>query len=173
MALHQTAAQSSYEPMMTQFTNVFVRHHDCTVLRYIRTTNCDTGWDLAEVARNFVLRKISGVHGLWMTSCVYCYTVLAWWHQDCRWAMKHGITLFDWLVYNMLALPQPQWIVPLLTWPMGISTVSRGHWQSLCTALTAGNCLPLGLCKETVNGFISCVAWFAWNPRGPVLDQWY
>ena len=26
----------------------------------------------------------------------------------------------------------------------------RGHWQSPCTALMAGNCLPLGLCKETV-----------------------
>ena len=24
------------------------------------------------------------------------------------------------------------------------------HWQSPCTALTAGKCLPLGLCKETV-----------------------
>ena len=26
----------------------------------------------------------------------------------------------------------------------------RHQWQSLCTALTAGNCLPLGLCKGTV-----------------------
>ena len=26
----------------------------------------------------------------------------------------------------------------------------RGHWQSPCTALMAGKCLPLGLCKETV-----------------------
>ena len=26
----------------------------------------------------------------------------------------------------------------------------RGHWQSPCTALTAGKCLPLGLCRQTV-----------------------
>ena len=26
----------------------------------------------------------------------------------------------------------------------------RPQWQSLCTALTAGNCLPLGLCRGTV-----------------------
>ena len=26
----------------------------------------------------------------------------------------------------------------------------RNHWQSSCTALTAGKCLPLGLCKGTV-----------------------
>ena len=26
----------------------------------------------------------------------------------------------------------------------------KSHWQSLCTALMAGICLPLGLCKETV-----------------------
>ena len=35
-------------------------------------------------------------------------------------------------------------------WAAGISTVFRGHWQSFCTAVTAGKCLPLGLCKETV-----------------------
>ena len=26
----------------------------------------------------------------------------------------------------------------------------KGHWQSPCTALTAGKCLPLGPCKKTV-----------------------
>ena len=37
-----------------------------------------------------------------------------------------------------------------ITWPVGIPTVFRPQWQSLCTALTAGKCLPLGLCKGTV-----------------------
>ena len=35
-------------------------------------------------------------------------------------------------------------------WLMGIFTVFKGHWQSPCTALMAGKCLPLGLCKWTV-----------------------
>ena len=39
-----------------------------------------------------------------------------------------------------------------LTWPVGIPTVFRPHWQSFCTALTAGICLPYGLCKGTVKG---------------------
>ena len=35
----------------------------------------------------------------------------------------------------------------------------RCHWQSLCTALTAGicKCLPLGLCKETVKESMKCM----------------
>ena len=32
----------------------------------------------------------------------------------------------------------------------GFQLFFRPQWQSLCTALTAGNCLPLGLCKGTV-----------------------
>ena len=35
-------------------------------------------------------------------------------------------------------------------WLVGISIVFGGHWQPPCTALTAGKCLPLALCKETV-----------------------
>ena len=35
-------------------------------------------------------------------------------------------------------------------WLMGIFTVFKGHWQSPCTALMAGKCLPLGLCKGTM-----------------------
>ena len=34
--------------------------------------------------------------------------------------------------------------------PVGIPTVFQTPWQSLCTALTAGKCLPLGLWKGTV-----------------------
>ena len=30
----------------------------------------------------------------------------------------------------------------------------EGHWQSPCTALTAGICLPWGLCKETERVYI-------------------
>ena len=35
-------------------------------------------------------------------------------------------------------------------WPVGISTIYRGHWQSPCTVLTAGECLLIELYKETV-----------------------
>ena len=35
--------------------------------------------------------------------------------------------------------------------------VFRGHWQSSCTALTAG--LPLGLCKDTVKESSTLVTW--------------
>ena len=45
-----------------------------------------------------------------------------------------------------------------LTWPVGISTVFKGYWQSPCTALTAGKRLPLGLCKETVKQSSSLAA---------------
>ena len=36
----------------------------------------------------------------------------------------------------------------------------RGHWQSPCTDLTAGRCLPLGLCKGTVKQsiLVCCMA---------------
>ena len=36
-----------------------------------------------------------------------------------------------------------------VTWSVEISTLFRGLWQSLFTAITAGKCQPLGLCKET------------------------
>ena len=34
-----------------------------------------------------------------------------------------------------------------LMWPGGFPPFFRPQWQSLCSALMAGNCLPLGLCK--------------------------
>ena len=44
----------------------------------------------------------------------------------------------------------------------------KGHWQSPCTALMAGKCLPLGLCKETVKkcnlvGYHSCHYLYCYN----------
>ena len=38
-----------------------------------------------------------------------------------------------------------------LSWLAEIPTVFKSLWQSPCTGLTAGKCLPLRLCKETVN----------------------
>ena len=35
----------------------------------------------------------------------------------------------------------------------------RGHWQSPSTALTAGKCLPLGPCKETLKESMCCHNW--------------
>ena len=37
-----------------------------------------------------------------------------------------------------------------LTWQMGISTVFRSCWQSLCTSLTAGNCMEVSLCPMII-----------------------
>ena len=50
---------------------------------------------------------------------------------------------------SRLGLPQLQWIVGSCDqWEF--PPFFRGHWQFPCTALTAGNCLPLGLCKGNV-----------------------
>ena len=66
-----------------------------------------------------------------------CYTVLAWCQWDCRWGMRHtlqlaGVTLL--------------WLVDLdICWSQGfggnsqVLTFFKGHWQSPCTTLTAGN----------------------------------
>ena len=80
-----------------------------------------------------------------------CYTVLAWWlwHYHC--ADRIWLAPFcDWLVYidiggNLICIGF--WVSSnaLLVWLPFI----KGHWQSPCTALTAGKCLPWGLCKET------------------------
>ena len=39
------------------------------------------------------------------------------------------------------------------TWKVGISTVFKRPLTVPCTGLTTGKCLPLGLCKETVEEF--------------------
>ena len=57
-----------------------------------------------------------------------CYTFLAWWHCRVRDMANR------WLASRFFL----------------ISPFLKGHWQSPYTDLTAGKCLPLGLCKETV-----------------------
>ena len=37
-----------------------------------------------------------------------------------------------------------------IKWPVGISTVFKGHWPSPGTAQKVGKCLLLGLCKQVV-----------------------
>ena len=75
--------------------------------------------------------------------------------------MRHGLQFagvmllwlvglnIDWdcLVPNCIMGSHYQWEFPLFF---------RPQRQSLCTALTAGNCLPLGLCKGTVKESSSC-----------------
>ena len=53
-----------------------------------------------------------------------------------------------------------QCIVGLCDW-WEFLEFSKGHWQSPCTALMAGKCLPLALCKETVkeSKFLQVVQW--------------
>ena len=48
-----------------------------------------------------------------------------------------------------MGLPHLQWIMNSHNW-WQFPLFFRGHWQSSCTAPSAGNCLPLGLCKGTV-----------------------
>ena len=36
------------------------------------------------------------------------------------------------------------------SWVVWFPAFSRGYWESPCTGITAGKCLPLGLRKETV-----------------------
>ena len=56
----------------------------------------------------------------------------------------HHPFVMCWFKYR-LVLHQLQWIDQWKFTPF-----FRGHWQSSCTALRAGICLLLGLCKETV-----------------------
>ena len=56
----------------------------------------------------------------------------------------HRPFVMCWSKYR-LGLHQSQWIDH---WKF--SPFFRGHWQSSCTAVTAGICLLLRLCKETV-----------------------
>ena len=63
-----------------------------------------------------------------------------------------------------------------LTWPVGIPTVFHTPMTVLCTALTAGKCLPLGLCNGTVedsrweNNREENIVWF--NSLWPSDDIW-
>ena len=60
----------------------------------------------------------------------------------------HHPFVIGWSKYR-LGLPQSQWIVG---WhdQWEFPQFFTGHWQSPWTALMAGICLPLRLCKETV-----------------------
>ena len=60
----------------------------------------------------------------------------------------HHPVVTAWSKYG-LGLPRQQWIVGSRDW-WEFPPFCRCHWQSPCTALMAGICLPLGLCKETV-----------------------
>ena len=75
-----------------------------------------------------------------------CYTVLAWWQQDCQWPQIgwHHSFVIGWSK-DRLELPS----APLhygLKWRVGIPTV----FQTAVTVPLHCNCLPLGLCKGTV-----------------------
>ena len=60
----------------------------------------------------------------------------------------HYLFVIDCSKYCM-GLPHLQWIVNSHDW-WEFPLFFRGHWQSSCTAPSAGNCLLLGLCKGTV-----------------------
>ena len=94
-------------------------------------------------------------HGKTATVTIDWYTVLAWrcrlCNSRCNWLAQIQIWRDNstctkvWVVFNAI------WP----TWSMEISGFFKGHWQSICTAVKAGqsgqvNCLPLWLCKETV-----------------------
>ena len=82
-----------------------------------------------------------------------CFTVLGWGEQDCQWDMRHCLHccaaghVIGWSNYRHSI--SYTWHSGLMS-QVKISTIYKGHWQSPCTALTAGKCLPLKLCKETV-----------------------
>ena len=69
--------------------------------------------------------------------------------------MRHCLLLAD-IAHLWLAGLNIGWGMPPSQWILGscdrweFPAFFIGYWQSPYTALTAGKCLPLGLCKETV-----------------------
>ena len=59
-------------------------------------------------------------------------------------------TQFEWSKYRLWLSRAAMDYGLAVTWLVGIFSVFRSHWQSPCTALTTGKCLPLRLCKVTV-----------------------
>ena len=139
-----------------------VYHFATTKLRYSWGL-CYLSWLVVTKARfvNFPIMDVSAF-AKWSVvlfnhfhSVIDCYTVLAWMHKDCQWGMRHGFQLVSttllWLdglnidwdcpVPHCIMGSRDQWDF----WPF-----SRPQWPSLFPALTAGKCLPLGLCKGTV-----------------------
>ena len=108
-----------------------------------------------------------------------CYPVLTWWYNRTVsgvWDMASNwlaSTFCDgWSKYKLGLPSAPLHYGPL--WPVGISTIFRPQWQSLCTAPMAGRCLPLGLCKgdcERVYGLtaVNTKSWLLHSPRLVVL----
>ena len=64
---------------------------------------------------------------------------------------KHHSFVIGWSKYMFMS----QCIVGSRDW-WEYTPLSKGHWQSICTALTAGIYLPSGLCKETVKESTLC-----------------
>ena len=66
-----------------------------------------------------------------------------------HWFIKYRSNIdCDCISRNAIWAPMTLWEFPLFFW---------GHWQSPCTTLTAGKCLPSVLCKETVEESIRLV----------------
>ena len=74
------------------------------------------------------------------------------WHHPFGWSKyRLGLPLLQWILDS-----HDQWEFP---------PFFRSHWQSPCTTLMAGKCLPKGLCKVTVKEsskilFVVSPAWF-------------
>ena len=62
------------------------------------------------------------------------------WHHVFMWLVGRNMN-WDCLVPHCIMGSRDQWEFP---------PFFRPQWQSLCTAPTAGKCMPLGLCKGTV-----------------------
>ena len=86
----------------------------------------------------------------------------SWCQQDCQRGLRVALEtcppidcvtdcIVGWSIYK---LGNSSHVVHYgLTWKVGISTVFKRTLTIPCTDLTAGKCLPLGLCKETVEEF--------------------
>ena len=85
-----------------------------------------------------------------------CFTVTTKWQQGCLWGKGHGLLLsrVQWAL--LPADPNIDWGTPHKWCIMGardrweFPAFCKGQWQSPCTTLTAGKCLPLGMCMRTV-----------------------
>ena len=79
-----------------------------------------------------------------------CYTVPAHWLWNCQWVMAGfklvWLTVLKYRLRKASSAEHCGFMCDLWEFPLFF----EGHWQSPCTALMAGKCLPLGLCKGTV-----------------------
>ena len=112
----------------------------CNILWDIEAINCDSLW-----------------HGIYTQACCPANSRLI--HSPSLVALGLSVgyekwPLIGWHHWSLysLELPQSHWIVGSCDW-WEFLPFFRCHWQSPCTALMAGKCLPLGLCKETVKEY--------------------